>query len=231
MYGPGDPGGLPAATAGVDTPAPVGGTSQTPGIAEYFARSVEASAYDLNIRTRYNNRKGLAPLIQPHEISLPSSVKATVEGPYSPSMEPFEVFQDDRVKVSATLVEHPPVFPSYAYRFETEDAVLVFSGDTARCENLVRMAQGADLLVHESMNIDFYAKLDYQKKLLEFFTTSHTAPADVGRVAKDAGVRRVAVNHLGPPDPRAVTDENWARAIQRQFDGRVTVGHDLEQGP
>jgi hypothetical protein len=53
-------------------------------------------------------------------------------------MPPFPVYQDDRVRVTATLALHPPVFPSFAFRFETEDASIVFSGDTARSDNVAR---------------------------------------------------------------------------------------------
>ena len=64
-------------------------------------------------------------------------------------MEPFKFFEDDRVRVSATLVEHAPVWPAFAYRFDTDDGSIVFSGDTGRSENLVKLAKGADILVHE----------------------------------------------------------------------------------
>ncbi|MCC5348697.1 MBL fold metallo-hydrolase, partial [Staphylococcus aureus] len=64
-------------------------------------------------------------------------------------MKPVVFYEDDRVKVSATLVQHAPVFPSFAFRFDTEDGSVVFSGDTGPSENLVRMARGADVLVHE----------------------------------------------------------------------------------
>src|SRR5438552_1939572 len=44
------------------------------------------------------------------------------------------VTQDDNVKVSAILVEHPPVTPALAYRFDFKDRAIAFSGDTAPLE-------------------------------------------------------------------------------------------------
>ncbi len=35
-----------------------------------------------------------------------------------PPVAPFPVYEDERVKVTATLVNHAPVFPSLAFRFE-----------------------------------------------------------------------------------------------------------------
>jgi hypothetical protein len=45
---------------------------------------------------------------------------------------PGLVTQDDNVKVSAILVEHPPVKPALGYRFDFKDRSIAFSGDTAR---------------------------------------------------------------------------------------------------
>ena len=66
-------------------------------------------------------------------------------------MQPFEVYHDDLVRVAAFLVDHHPVFPSFAYRFDTADGSVVFSGDTCpnTNRNLQRLANGADILVHE----------------------------------------------------------------------------------
>jgi ribonuclease BN (tRNA processing enzyme) len=67
-------------------------------------------------------------------------------------MEPFTVVDDGVVMVSAVLVPHGPVFPAFAFRFTPEGSV-VFSGDTAASENVVRLVHGADVLVHEVIDI------------------------------------------------------------------------------
>jgi len=59
--------------------------------------------------------------------------------------------QDENVRVTATLVDHPPVFPAFAYRFDASDRSIVISGDTRPCENLVKLAQKVDVLVHSAM--------------------------------------------------------------------------------
>jgi len=229
VYGPGNPQGLPAPTPGV-TPAPLANPDNpTPGVGELLADAVDGWAYDLNIRTRYNSRRGLASLIEAHDLLPPAGVGAAPDGDVCPDMEPFVVFEDDRVRVSATLVAHPPVFPSFGYRFETEDGVFAFSGDTARHDNVARLAADADLLVHEVMHIPYYASIGYPQALLDFFASSHTSPEDVGRVARQAGARAVALAHIGPGDPRAVRDETWRRAVRTTFRGRIHVGRDLFQ--
>ena len=52
------------------------------------------------------------------------------------------------------LVQHAPVFPAFGFRFDTPDGSVVFSGDTGPCDNVVRLARGADVLVHEVIDVD-----------------------------------------------------------------------------
>jgi len=40
------------------------------------------------------------------------------------------VMQDNNVKVTSALVQHPPVTPALAYRFDFPDRSIAFSGDT-----------------------------------------------------------------------------------------------------
>jgi ribonuclease BN (tRNA processing enzyme) len=63
------------------------------------------------------------------------------------------VMQDENVKVTSILVEHPPVKPAYGYRFDFRDRSIAFSGDTVALEAVAGMAKGADVLVHEAMNV------------------------------------------------------------------------------
>ena len=194
-----------------------------------MADAIDGWAYDLNIRTRYNSRAGLPSLIETHDVLPPSEAGGAPDGEVAPGMCPFVVFEDDRVRVSATLVDHPPVFPAYGYRVETDDGVIAFSGDTTKSTNLIRLAENADLLVHEVMHIPYYAESGYPQALLDFFARSHTTPEQVGEVAASAGVDHVALSHIGPGDPREVADATWRREVRSTFRGPVTVGHDLQQ--
>ena len=63
------------------------------------------------------------------------------------------VMQDDNVKVSSVVVEHPPVKPALGYRFDFNDRSIAFSGDTTPIEAVAQMAKGADILVHEAMYV------------------------------------------------------------------------------
>lgn len=61
--------------------------------------------------------------------------------------------QDDNAKVTATLVDHPPVIPAFAYRFDAPDRSIVISGDTRPCDSSVKLVRGADVLVYSVLYV------------------------------------------------------------------------------
>ena len=174
----------------------------------------EMSAYDIDIRIADEGRVPLRPLVHAHEVSLAGVV-----------------LQDERVKVTCALVEHPLVTPAFAYRFDTADRSIVISGDTARSDNLVRLAQGADVLVHEAMYLPavdrLVARVPNAATLKRHLLDSHTSAEDAGRVAAAAGVKTLVLSHLVPPDDPLTTEQMWIDAARTQFNGRIILGRDL----
>jgi hypothetical protein len=214
-------------------------------------------AYDNNVRIRDEGMPDLLglgggpPLLEPREIAVPADA---IWQRNAPAMAPVEVFEDENVKVTAILVDHPPGFPAYAFRFDTPDGSIVFSGDTTASPNLIKLAQGADVLVHEVIHFGYREWLGQSlvqqggspERLISHLTGAHTSdrsvartgtrPAitGVGTVARRAGVRHLVLNHLVPTvdlsqDGRwfDIPAPEWHRHPAREFDGPVTVGSDL----
>ena len=125
-------------------------SNPTPGTVDMTEYLYQAFATDINDRMRDNGKKDLRTLVRVEDIKLPeiAGFKSPNETP-EPEMQPFKIYEDDRVRVSATLVYHAPISPAFAYRFDTDPGAVVFSGDTAPSQNLVRLSTGADILVHE----------------------------------------------------------------------------------
>lgn len=236
VYGPGPAGGraaLPADPPGRPPLPLVEPGDPTPGLVGLTAAHVRAHAYDLNVRTREAGRRDLTSLLVPREITLPDTVGAQAPDRVAPPMAPLVVAEDDDVRVSAVLVEHAPVFPAFAYRFDTPAGSVVVSGDTAPCENLVRLAAGADVLVHEVFDDaalgrrDEDEEDDWEAEQREHhLRTSHTGLSRVGAVAAEAGVGRLVLTHFIPGDD-ALPDDVWVKGAGAGFDGEVVVGHDL----
>jgi ribonuclease BN (tRNA processing enzyme) len=176
----------------------------------------EMNAYDINTRIADEGRVPLVPLIHVHELSQGGLV-----------------MRDDNVKVTSTLVHHPPVVPAFAYRFDSADRSIVISGDTAPSDNLIKLAQGADILVHDALyepGVDrLVARVPNAAKLKQSIMSHHTSAEDAGRVAQVAGVKTLVLSHLVPPDDPTITDQMWIDAARTHFRGSVVVGKDLLQ--
>jgi ribonuclease BN (tRNA processing enzyme) len=77
--------------------------------------------------------------------------------------EPGVIYQDSNVKVTAVENTHFHIpkgspfygrYKSYAYRFQTPDRVVVFTGDTGPSDSVTESAEGADILVSEVGSAD-----------------------------------------------------------------------------
>jgi ribonuclease BN (tRNA processing enzyme) len=144
------------------------------------------------------------------------------------------VMQDDNVKVTSTLVQHPPVTPALAYRFDFPDRSIAFSGDTVALEAVAQMAKGADVLVHEAMDfpaIEVFVRRQIAagasgtvEAAMAHMRADHTSAEDAGRIAQEAGVKTLVLSHIGPP---TVSDAAWQAAAAKYFKGEIIVGHDL----
>ena len=171
---------------------------------------------DADIRTRIadEGRPPIAPLIAAHDVA-----QAGV------------IFQDANVKVTATLVEHPPVTPSLAYRFDCADRSIVISGDTRPSRALVELARNADVLVHEVMHVPsidaLIAREPNAKTLREHLLASHTTTEQVGILATEANVKTLVLSHFVPGGHPFVPDEVWLGAVRPYFAGDLVVGRDL----
>jgi ribonuclease BN (tRNA processing enzyme) len=168
------------------------------------------------------------------DIEIAVVADCTSETSAAPPMEPVVIYaEDDRgVQVSAVLVQHAPVFPAFGFRFDTPSGSVVFSGDTGECENVARLARGADLLVHEVIDIDRLAArlstLPNGEAVRNHLASSHSSPEQVGTTATKAGVRQVALTHLVPGDFE-VPDDEWEARVRTTFDGEVLCGVDLDE--
>ncbi|MFV0457870.1 MAG: MBL fold metallo-hydrolase [Actinomycetales bacterium] len=229
IYGPGSAVKLPP-PIGVDS-IPVVEPAEPPlGTKGMIEGLLQAYSYEINIRNIEQGRPvDYRELISGHDVLPPASSGATYLNP-SPDMEPFPVYEDDHVKVTSIVVPHGPVFPSLAFRFDTEHGSVTFSGDTAMSDNVIRLADRTDVLVHEAIDVDWYAaNLDGGPGLVQHMKETHTSPQDVGRVATAAMARQVVLSHIGPGDPREVSDQRWHDAVSSTYRRRVRVGHDLER--
>ena len=64
---------------------------------------------------------------------------------------PGVVHEDDKVRVTAAPMNHPPVEPAFAFRFDVAGRSIVASGDTTVDGRLIALARDADVLPPEAV--------------------------------------------------------------------------------
>jgi pyridine nucleotide-disulfide oxidoreductase/beta-lactamase family protein len=143
--------------------------------------------------------------------------------PCARDLEPGVVLETPSFKVAAVEAQHTqPYLASLAYRVDSSEGSVVFSGDTAPCERLIDLSRGADLLLHEGA-------MPEETRQRGAMQTVHSSSATVGQVAAEAGVKRLVIvhHHLEPSDEknrRRVTEE-----VRKQFSGEVHVARELDE--
>jgi ribonuclease BN (tRNA processing enzyme) len=174
----------------------------------------EMNQYDVETRIKDEGRPDPRPLVEATDFDKPGVW-----------------YEDDKVKVTAALVNHPPVVPSFAFRFDTPDRSIVFSGDTTADDRLIELARDTDVLVHEVLYVPgvdkLLARVPNAATLREHLINSHTPTYDLGRVAREARVKKLVLSHLVPGDDPSITDEMWTEDLRRDFNGEIVVGQDL----
>jgi len=173
----------------------------------------QAYKFDIETRMADEGRPDLRKLVAVHEYT---------EGP---------VMAAGGVKVTALRNLHPPITESFALKFEFPGKTIVFSGDTAYFPPLADFAKGADILVHEVMYAPAMEALMRRTPnaptLLAHLKASHTLTDEVGRIATQAGVKKLVLSHFVPGDDAGVTAKTWTDAVRETWNGDLVVGHDL----
>ena len=155
------------------------------------------------------------------------------------------VYQDANVKVTTVENSHfdfhkgsaAGKHKSYAYRFETPDRVIVFTGDTGPCDAVTELAKGADLLVSETSSCEgrMQEMADdgrwqamspaEQAGIVRQMTQGHMTLDEIGKMAAAANVKTVALSHLTHKRDGDYTP--WAEQVKKHFSGQVLVAKDL----
>jgi len=194
-------------SSGLKTPVTVHGP---PPIAAIVRDQLAALAYDVAARIREEGRVPLAPLVHVDECATPGVV-----------------LRDGGTVVTSCLVDHESIKPAFAYRFDTPARSIVISGDTRYSDNLVALAKGADLLIHEAIYAPAIPRMAGENAwtLADHLRRSHTTAEEAGLVATRAGVKKLVLSHLVPGD--GVSDAMWTAAVRSTYAGDLAIGRDL----
>jgi ribonuclease BN (tRNA processing enzyme) len=213
VYGPSRPAALPSGDAAFHRETVIAPQRPAPGTADLVASILDGYAYHLNVMPLDAGMPDAGQLVRAIDIPVPAAT-------------PVAVFADDAVRVTAVAVSHGHAVPALAYRFDTADGAVVFSGDTTVNENLTALARGADILVHQVADLGFLARGGLTGAGLDRMARLHTDVTQVGGVAERAGARELILTHYLPADPAVISEADWARRAGENFSGITTAGRD-----
>jgi ribonuclease Z len=119
------------------------------------------------------------------------------------------------------------VKPAFGYRIEYGGRSAVISGDTRYNANVIRHAQGADLLVHEVCSVREQLQ---QEPFIRRIMAHHTSPQEAGSVFAQTKPKMAAYTHIvqlgtGAVPPPALQD--IIDQTRETYDGPLVVGEDL----
>jgi ribonuclease BN (tRNA processing enzyme) len=160
------------------------------------------------------------------------------------------VYQDANLKVTAAENTHMHLTPanpaygkykSYSYRFETPDKVVVFTGDTGPSRSVEELAKNADVLVSEVLVIDDFVETlkkngtwdamstERQAGRVRHLSEDHLTPAEVGKLASRAEVKRLVLTHLILTGNDDVDSHHYVDEVKKFYSGPVDLAKDLKQ--
>ncbi len=216
VYGPARPRPEPAGDATFHRQTTIHPERPTPGTHDLVASLIAAYAYHLNVMPLDTHMPDPAQLVRAADITLPAA------DPHAPVV----VLADEAVGVTAVAVSHGRATPALAYRFDTADGSVVFSGDTTVSEALIALAHGANILVHQVADLGYLCSHGVTGPSLERMAALHTDVNEVGGVAERAGVGELILTHYLPAEPEAIAESDWARRASAGFSGTTTAGRD-----
>ena len=71
------------------------------------------------------------------------------------------------------------------------------------------------------------AKVPNASTLRQHLLASHIVTEDLGKLAAEAGVKKLVMTHLVPGDDPTITDEMWIGGVRKSYGGEIVVGRDL----
>jgi ribonuclease Z len=142
---------------------------------------------------------------------------------YAHDVKPGVIYKDDKVTVTAFQVAHGQWGArAFGYRFDTPGRSIVISGDTGPSSELVSHCQPCDVLIHETFSPS--ATVPVMPDWPAYSAKYHTSTDQLAEIGNRTKPGLIIVYHISGRTP----DDQLLREIQKTYQGKVVIGHDLE---
>jgi ribonuclease Z len=197
-----------------------------PGVERVIAGYNEAFALDNGYRTAHHGEA----------VAATDAAGMTAE-PFSlpREAESIVILDDGDLKITTFVVDHRPAEPAVGYRFDYKGRSLVLSGDTSYSGELVRVAEGTDLLIHDALSPELVklveeaaaaAGLKARATIFADIPDYHASPGEAADAAREAGVGALALTHIVPPLPLKALEGPFLGDARERFAGPLWIAQD-----
>lgn len=148
----------------------------------------------------------------------------TIDVPYDYDRvkTPQKVLERDGMRISTIPVMHGPRearTAAVAYRIDYRGHSITYSGDlNSQTGNIEKLAQGSDVLVYD-------ASLGPAQRMSPA-DVYHSKPSDIGKIAQQAGVKKLVLSHFMPPYLGMKT-QGIVADVKKYYSGPVVIAEDL----
>jgi ribonuclease Z len=202
-----------------------------PGVEQVVSGFNAAYALDQGYRTAHHSER-LMPAATWPMMARPIALA----GPASSAKDRTGVvLQDGGLTITAIEVDHAPISPAYAYRFDYRGRSVVVTGDLKYHAPLARAAAGADLLVSEAIATSMTRALgegarsggrDRTAAIMHDIEDYHLTPQQAAEIANEAKVKQLVFYHLLPAPDGMLARRVFARGVDRVRRGEWTIADD-----
>jgi len=124
------------------------------------------------------------------------------------------------------MVDHKPVKYAYGFNFYHMKKKLTISGDTKPCENLMKFAQNADVLLHE---VFIESEIGNANKMrssqtLHNVKSYHTTSSMVGKIASLTFCKKLILTHFVPTK---FDQKKLKKIVKKDYGKNPIIGRDL----
>ena len=139
------------------------------------------------------------------------------------------------LRITAIEVDHAPITPAYAYRFDYKGRSAVVTGDLKFHAPLAVASKGADVLVSEAIAVSMTRVLGQATRdagreraatIVHDIEDYHVTPEQAARIANEAGVKLLVYYHLAPAPDGFLPRRLFARDINDARQGEWTIADD-----
>jgi ribonuclease Z len=202
-----------------------------PGVEKVVEGFNDAYRLDQGYRTAHHTEQVMPsatwPMV-PHVVEL--------DGAATEAKDRMAVVLDDGgLKITAIEVNHAPIAPAYAYRFDYKGRSALITGDLKYHPPLVAGARDVDLLVSEAIAVQMTRSLGKGASdagrsgtaaIMHDIEDYHITPEQAAQIANEANARMLVFYHLLPAPDGLLPRRLFAQGVDRVRRGGWTIADD-----